>query len=144
MSYGGDFYSIDSWNSDLTLQDVFKNSCVWYFRKVLDQVGEECVKVYLEVLGYGNCEVSEWQGSGLNAAEDTNGFWLESSLKISPIQQVQVLYNLFKIDTRFDSKSKEILKALIYIDTINSYEFYGKTGIGNQNVWFISLHKRKI
>ena len=143
MNYGGDFYSIDSWNSDLTLQGAFKNSCVWYFRKVLDQVGEKCVKAYLEVLGYGNCDVSEWQGSGVNATEDTNGFWLESSLKISPIQQVQVLYNLFEIDTQFNSKSKKILKTLMYIDTINSYEFYGKTGTGNQNAWFVGFVQKE-
>lgn len=42
-------------------------------------------------MDYGNKDISEWEGSNINSYEELNGFWLSSSLKISPLQQVKVL-----------------------------------------------------
>ena len=38
----------------------------------------------LLLLNYGNKDISEWDGSDINPLPQLNGFWLESSLKISP------------------------------------------------------------
>ena len=84
MRYSGAQYPVPAWNADLSLQEAFQSSCVWYFRQVIDALGQEQVAQELEALSYGNCDVSEWAGSGINPLPDLNGFWLGASLKISP------------------------------------------------------------
>ena len=39
--------------------------------------------------------VTEWNGSNANPLAELNGFWLESSLRISPFEQVQILAKIF-------------------------------------------------
>lgn len=51
----------------------------------------------LDRLSYGNCDISDWNG-GLNTNNNNRaltGFWLESSLLISPKEQVEVLERIF-------------------------------------------------
>lgn len=54
MGYNGTLYSMDTWNEDLSLKDAFKESCVWYFRRVIDKIGKSDVQKYLNQLKYGN------------------------------------------------------------------------------------------
>lgn len=63
MGYNGVNYPIEAWNADLSLEDAFRNSCVWYFRKIIDEVGQEEVQKELQSLKYGNCDISEWNGN---------------------------------------------------------------------------------
>ena len=91
MEYSGVKYPIDTWNSNLTLKEAFETSCVWYFRQVVDMVGQENIHAMLKEIQYGNCDISEWNGSETNSLPELNGFWLESSLEISPKQQVVML-----------------------------------------------------
>ncbi len=51
----------------------------------------------LDRLSYGNCDISDWNG-GLNTNNNNpalTGFWIESSLLISPREQVEVLERIF-------------------------------------------------
>ena len=139
MQYNDTIYPIDLWNKDLTFKEAFQCSCVWYFRKVIDQIGREKVAKYIGDLNYGNCDLTSWEGSSINPTPDTNGFWLESSLKISPIEQVEILANIFEGQTSFSTTNIELMKALMVADTVNDYCVYGKTGTGNCNGWYVGL-----
>ena len=144
MGYDDTQYPMEEWNGDLSLSEAFQNSCVWYFRKVIDQVGEEKTKAELEDLGYGNCDVSEWQGNHSNPISELNGFWLESSLKISPLEQVNVLQKIFEGKTRYSEKTVDVLKQVMLIETNEYGSFYGKTGTGmNHNAWFAGVLERE-
>ena len=55
MEYSGVKYPIDTWNSNLTLKEAFEASCVWYFRQVVDMVGQENIHTILKEIQYGNC-----------------------------------------------------------------------------------------
>lgn len=85
MGYEGAVYPVDAWNADLSLTEAFQYSCIWYYRKVIDAVGQKTVQMELDKLAYGNCDISEWEGSSINPYPELNGFWLASSLMISPI-----------------------------------------------------------
>lgn len=100
MEYSGEEYPVDAWNANLTLREAFATSCVWYFRQVIDKVGQESIRAILEEIQYGNCDISEWNGSNINSLPELNGFWLESSLKISPIQQADMLDYVFSRENR--------------------------------------------
>lgn len=137
MGYDGTQYGNAAWNQDLSLKDAFQSSCVWYFRKVIDQVGQERVKEELTALDYGNCNISEWAGSGINPGEELNGFWLASSLKISPYGQVRVLSDIFEGRTGFSPEHVKIVKNIMSAD---GGGIYGKTGTGTKGqAWFVGF-----
>lgn len=48
-------------------------------------------------LQYGNCDISDWEGQ-LNTNNNNRaltGFWIKSSLTISPKEQVEVMERIF-------------------------------------------------
>lgn len=143
MNYNGIQYPNSEWNENLTLQRAFQTSCIWYFRQIITGVGKEKVKKELSELKYGNCDVSEWEGSMINPYEELNGFWLGSSLKISPCEQVEVLAKIFEGESFYDSESIEILKKIMLIQDNNEKKTYGKTGSGsNGEAWFIGFTEK--
>lgn len=41
---------------------AFRESCVWYFREVTDEIGQKRMQRELDRLAYGNCDISDWEG----------------------------------------------------------------------------------
>lgn len=78
MKWNGKPSSIAAWNHDQTLASAMRHSVVWYFQRVATGIGEERMQRGLDRIGYGNRDIS----GGLTR------FWLQSSLKISPREQV--------------------------------------------------------
>ena len=61
------------------------NSSVnWYFQSLDEQLGAVSVQAYLHKIGYGNEDLNS----------DFSSYWMEASLKISPIEQVELLTKL--------------------------------------------------
>lgn len=144
MKYNGTEYPNPEWNENLTLQTAFQTSCIWYFRQIIDSVGEDEIKKELTDLEYGNCDISEWEGSNVNPYEELNGFWLNSSLKISPIEQVKILSKIFEGESIYDSESVEILKRIMLIQDNEEQKIYGKTGSGsNGEAWFVGFTEKE-
>lgn len=140
MNYDNTIYPIESWNANLTLVEAMQTSCVWYFRQVIDKVGVGKVKEELNALEYGNCDVSEWDGSGINPMDDLNGFWLGSSLSISPMEQVKVIKKIFDGDSVYTQEEIDILKNIMLYDKVNDYSIYGKTGTNqNEEGWYVGV-----
>ncbi|KAJ49618.1 bla regulator protein BlaR1 [Clostridium tetanomorphum] len=140
MNYNGTDYPIKSWNKDLTLKEAFQTSCVWYFKKVIDKIGKDDMEKSLKKLSYGNCDVSQWNGENINPLPELNGFWLESSLKISPKEQVEVLANIFNGKTDFSKQNIAILKDIMLVNKNEHISIYGKTGTGyTDNAWFVGM-----
>lgn len=137
MNYNGTEYPNPEWNGDLTLQEAFQTSCIWYFRQVIDAVGQEEMGKELRELEYGNCDISEWGGSNINPYQELNGFWLNSSLKISPYEQVQILAKIFEGQSIFSSEDIEILERIMLVNDNGMQQVYGKTGSGSDGeAWF--------
>lgn len=140
MNYDGTKYPVSSWNGDLNLKEAFQASCVWYFRSVIDKIGQENMREEINKIHYGNCNISEWKGGSINSLPQLNGFWLESSLKISPKEQVEVLSNIFNLKTDLSKENIEILKDIMLIDKNDNASIYGKTGTGyKDNAWFVGM-----
>ena len=140
MGYDGMNYPMDAWNADLSLKDAFQSSCIWYFRKVLDEVGKDTVQEELDKLAYGNCDISQWNGSGVNSSPELNGFWIESSLQISPLEQVEVLRSIIEGESIYTESEIEILKNIMLLETDGSTKIYGKTGTGTYGTaWFVGF-----
>ena len=66
------------------LQSAMNSSVNWYFQAVDEQLGASDVYSYVQEIGYGN----------ENMSGDFSSYWMESSLEISPIEQVELLTKL--------------------------------------------------
>ncbi len=149
LKWSGEKYWNDNWNRDTDFEHAFKTSCVWYFRKVIDISGKSAVAETLEKLNYGNRDISDWEGK-LNTNEtnpDLTGFWIESSLKISPWQQTDILYKIFTGKTGADKKNIDILKKAMLAEDKNRTKIYGKTGLGVKDgkrvdAWFVGMFEK--
>ena len=140
MNYSGTEYPLDVWNENLSLSSAFKFSCIWYFRQIIDAIGKNTVEKELNELSYGNCNVSEWNGSNINPMLDLNGFWLNSSLQISPFEQVNILAKLFEGQSIYSTDNIKILKNIMFIADDGTNQIYGKTGTGlDGKAWFIGF-----
>lgn len=147
MEWNGTTYWKEDWNNDIDLLDAFRASCVWYYREIINRLGEETVQKDLERLEYGNGDISDWEGilNTNNNSMDLRGFWIESTLKISPRRQTEVLQLIFEGDGICSNETKAILKEVMLVDNENKeINIYGKTGMGVKNgqcvdAWFVGM-----
>ena len=103
---------------------------------------------YIDKFDYGNKDISDWYGETDPDDDpmDLKGFWIETSLKVSPKEQVQILNKIFT--TTNDEYILTTLKDLMltYTDDTNNLKIYGKTGYGvvngeNADAWFVGMYE---
>lgn len=145
-SWSGEVFWNESWNRDKDFQSAFRDSCVWYFRKVTDEIGPQAMKEAVDKLSYGNHDISDWEGrlNTNNSNPALTGFWIESSLKISPIEQTEVLERIFGKASAYSQASLDALREVMLLaeeQNQTGIPIYGKTGMGVEHgvtvdAWF--------
>ena len=108
-----------------------KNSVNWYFQELDRKAGLSSIQDFLNQIDYGNKNIS--------GGPDT--FWMESSLQISPIEQVRLMADFYNNTFGFRDSSVQAVKDSMCITKEDGYALYGKTGTGNLegkdvNGWF--------
>jgi beta-lactamase class D len=132
---------LEIWKQPHTPQLWLKNSCIWYSRLLIKQLGAKRFAEYIKKLTYGNQDISGDAGknNGLTNA------WLSSSLKISPAEQSTFLTKLIKNELAISKQSQEITKQLLFLENLpNNYKLYGKTGCGNHLKSDLSYDKNRL
>ncbi len=132
IAWNGETYPFEAWNADQTLQSAMNSSVNWYFQAVDEQLGTSDVYSYVQEIGYGN----------ENMSGDFSSYWMESSLEISPIEQVELLTKLQNNSFGFAPENINAVKDAICLSASDAGTFYGKTGTGrvngqDVNGWFI-------
>ncbi len=145
MRYNGTKYWLDAWNKDVNLAEAFQFSCVWYYHQLVYSLKKVQVSDFLDKLHYGNKNISQWQGNGSNKLKELNGFWLSSSLKISPREQVQTLANIFEGKTFIKNKNIAILQDIMLQEhRAQGDRIYAKTGSNIKGKsWYVGFIKAK-
>ena len=120
------------WNTDQTLSSAMASSVNWYFQTMDTQLGNDRLAAYFQKIGYGNADVTG----------DISSYWMESSLKISPIEQVELLTKLHQNEFDFKAENIEAVKEAIQLSASSDTVLYGKTGTGRVNGkdingWFV-------
>lgn len=133
-TWSGEIFWNEEWNRDIGFSDAFHASCVWYFREVIDEIGKEIMQKELNRLLYGNCDISDWEGhlNTNNSNPVLTGFWIESSLLISPKEQTEVMERIFGDHTEYSEETLNQLKQVMLLSEQNGADvsIYGKTGMG--------------
>ncbi|WP_026700746.1 BlaR1 family beta-lactam sensor/signal transducer [Salibacterium aidingense] len=138
MEWNGKQYPYDAWNRNQNLASAMEHSVNWYFQKLDTRVHRDTIQSYLKHINYGNYDLS----GGITQ------YWLESSLKISPIEQVQLLKAFYTNNFGFGEENIQTVKEAIQLTEKNDAQLSGKTGTGNVNGknyrgWFIGYVETK-
>ena len=144
-AWSGEIFWNEDWNRDIDFSDAFHASCVWYFREVIDEIGRDTIQEELIKLQYGNCDISDWEGrlNTNNSNPVLTGFWIESSLLISPKEQTEVMERIFGNQTDYSEQTLNQLKQVMLLaeQSETDISIYGKTGMGKAHgivvdAWF--------
>jgi len=128
LAWDGTPYSFEAWNQDQTLYSAMRESVNWYFQR-LDQAGG--TKAFFTKIGYGDC----------NFGNDSDSYWNGSGVKISALEQVELLVKLYRNDFGFNDAN---IVAVMQSISLNEDGLYGKTGTGrldDTNIagWFVGF-----
>ena len=144
-TWSGEVFWNEDWTRDINFSEAFRVSCVWYYRQLIDEIGQDRMQDELDKLQYGNCDISDWEGR-LNTSNNNRaltGFWLESSLLISPKEQTEVMERIFGEHSEYSQETQNELKQVMRVTEQGGTDIsiYGKTGMGKSDgivadAWF--------
>jgi beta-lactamase class D len=112
----------DWWNGDMDMTTAFQRSAVWFYQRIARQVGVARMRAWVERTGYGNADI----GGGIDR------FWLEGELRISALEQVDLLRRLHAGTLPFSQRSQRIVRRVMRMDEGEGYVLSGKTGWARQ------------
>ncbi len=118
LKWDGHIYDFPDWNHDQTLESAFKVSCVWCFQELARRVGTEKYRNYLRKSAYGE----------LREPFDETTFWLDGSLQISALEQVNFLKRVYLRALPFNASSYETLTQIMLVEKTPAYTMWAKTG----------------
>ena len=141
-TWSGEVFWNEDWNRDIDFSEAFRTSCVWYYRQLIDDIGQDRMQEELEKLSYGNCDISDWEGR-LNTNNNNRaltGFWIESSLLIAPKEQTEVMERIFGENSEYSEEAQNELKQVMLVTEQDRTDIsvYGKRGWARQTALLLT------
>ncbi len=122
---------MESWKASITPQSWMRYSCIWYSKIIALELGVEKIQSYLNIMDYGNKDICG--GLGKLGAESVA--WINSSLKISPKEQVIFIQKMILGKLPISTFSTQMTKAILFKEELsNGYRLYGKTGWSGSSI----------
>ncbi len=118
IRWDGTEHAIAGWNGDQTLRSSMRHSTVWVYQQFARELGPERERAFLEKLGYGNRAVGD----------DVTTFWLDGSLRISAIEQVEFLRRLYRNQLAFAAEHQRLVKDVMINEAGRDWILRAKTG----------------
>ncbi|QEN89987.1 class D beta-lactamase [Labrys sp. KNU-23] len=118
---------VPEWRTSTDPTSWMKNSVVWYSQQVTRSLGKLRFKRYVAEFDYGNQDVAGDPGkqNGLTHA------WLSSSLKITPLQQLDFLERMVRHQLPVSNHAYDMTTRILQLAPLsNGWEIHGKTGSG--------------
>jgi beta-lactamase class D len=109
---------VDGWNRDHSLASGMKFSVVWFYQEMARRVGAERMQGWLDQVGYGNRRI----GGAIDM------FWLDNSLRISAVQQIEFLRRLADGTLPFSERAQETVRRITIIEDAPHWILHAKTG----------------
>ncbi|MBD8025943.1 class D beta-lactamase [Ureibacillus sp. Re31] len=116
--WDGVIREFESWNRDHTLASAIRESAIWFYQDMALDIGVTNMEKFVNQIGYGNRDIS----GGIDE------FWLDSTLEISAIEQVEFIESLVEEDLPFTEKNQKTVKRIMIQDEQDEYTLHGKTG----------------
>jgi beta-lactamase class D len=120
-----------AWRAPQTPQSWMQYSCVWYSKILSLQLGLEKIQSYLASMEYGNKDMS----GGLAQPGPGNVAWINSSLKISPKEQVDFIQNMIQGKLSISNYAIQMTKRIVFVEELpEGWKLYGKTGWSGSDI----------
>jgi beta-lactamase class D len=103
LKWDGEKRWLEDWNRDHALPTSMWYSVVWFYQVIAKDVGTDRYRKYLSDFHYGNADPSG----------DVTKFWLNSTLLISPREQVTFLATMYEGKLPASARSVEIVKKIL-------------------------------
>jgi beta-lactamase class D len=121
FEWDGTERSIPNWNRDQTLATAFENSAVWVYQDIARRIGEDRMLAHIQRAGYGNQDI----GGGIDL------FWLTGQLRISPMEQIDLLRTLHERTAPFSERTMDLVEGIMVEERGANYVLYGKSGLAD-------------
>lgn len=118
IRWDGTHRFLAEWNHDQDLASAFPLSCVWFYQELASRIGNDTYLDYLDRLNYGN----RLTGPNLRT------FWLDGDIRISALQQIAFIKNLYLRQFSFSDQHYDMLRRVMLTDSTSKYRMYAKTG----------------
>ena len=118
IPWDGRVHDMPDWNRDHTLASAFAASCVWCYQSLAREIGAERYRSHLERAGYG--ELAE--------PFDPVAFWLDGTLTISALEQVEFLRRVILRTLPYRESSYEGLHRVMLAEAGDHDRLFAKTG----------------
>ncbi|MED3552687.1 class D beta-lactamase [Cytobacillus praedii] len=116
--WDGVIREFENWNRDHSLASAMRESAIWYYQDMARDIGENMMNNYINQMGYGNGDIT----GGIDK------FWLDSTLKISALEQADFMEDLVEEELPFNEKNQKTVKRMMIQDEQDSFTLHGKTG----------------
>lgn len=116
---------LEIWKTPQTPRAWMNHSCVWYSKILSLHLGVQQMQRYLDAFEYGNCDLA----GGLTEPGPLDPAWINSSLKISPKEQVDFILRMLRGQLSVSNESIQQTKALVFKEQLaEGWRLFGKTG----------------
>lgn len=116
--YNGENVSFEVWRNDANLKNAMKFSQVPAFAQIARELGREKMQNYLNTLNFGNKKIGK-----------LDYFWLDDSLKISALEQLELMDKLSHFALPFSKTHQKQVKSIIELEKGKDYALYAKSGL---------------
>lgn len=132
--YEGSKMYLKSWENDMNLKTGIKVSHVPAYQQLATMIGYDDMKKNIDNLNFGN--------KNIGTEKDLTTFWLQGPLKISAIEQAELLGKLASKKLNYSEEIQQEVINISKLDSGKNWTLYGKTGWGTKNVevpvgWFV-------
>lgn len=134
MKWDGTPCAFPRWEQDQTLDSAMKDSVNWYFQNMDQLLGRTEISSFLKKINYGNKQISK----------DLKLYWADDSLKISAVEQVELLQNFYTNTFDCSEQNIQAVKDALRVGEFSGGTLYGKTGTIRRNGrdisgWFVGF-----
>jgi beta-lactamase class D len=120
LRWDGTRHDFPDWNRDQTLESAFRVSCVWCYQDFASRIGAEAYRNHLRGADYGV----------LREPFEVTTFWLDGALRVSALDQIELLRRIHRRVLPFDAASYDTLAALMVVERTSRFVLRAKTGWG--------------
>lgn len=128
---GADVWN-DVWKKDHVLRTAFAVSCVPCYQQIARKIGVERMVKFTNAANYGQLTID---------SSTIDNFWLEGDSKISPLEQVTFITQLYQEKLPFSKATFDSVKEIMINEETETYTLRGKTGWSQtetiNNGWFV-------
>ncbi|MCE2982999.1 MAG: hypothetical protein LW832_05480 [Parachlamydia sp.] len=120
-----------SWRAPQSPLSWMKYSCVWYSKVLSIELGLRKIQNYLTSMEYGNQDAS----GGLADPGPLNPFWINSSVEISPKEQVDFLQKMILAKLPISYRAIQVTRVILFKEELpEGWKLFGKTGWSGSDI----------